>query len=333
MENAFNVSKNLVLLGLVEMEGLRYLYCVLSIVLYLFIALISIIIVAVVVADTRLHEPMYILISNLVLNGIFGSSTLFPKLIVDLTTSSTTITHGNCMVQALCVALFGFYEMSSFTLMAYDRYLAVCHPLRYSTLITNERIISLIIGSFVVTFILSLIAVLLTWKLPVCGNRINNIFCDNMSMIILSCVDSSISQLFSTSASIVYLCITIVVTVFSNLQILVVCSKITGESRQKAVHTLVTHLLNFSVFLLGLLFIFIRYRVGSIKLPVIIHVLLSITALIVPPLFNPLIYGVRTHSLKMRVFHYLQTRHVWPKWTSTQKHSTPISIISHKQSQ
>ncbi|XP_069828953.1 olfactory receptor 4C6-like [Dendropsophus ebraccatus] len=333
MENAFNISQNLVLLGLMEMEGLKYLYCVLSIVLYLFTVLLSITIVAVVVADTKLHEPMYILISNLVLNGTFGSSLLFPKLIVDLITSSMTISHSNCIAQALCGALFAFNEMSTFTLMAYDRYLAVCHPLRYSMLITNERIISLIIGSFVVTFIISLIGLLLTWKLPLCGNRINNIFCDNMSMIILSCVDSTLSQLFSASMVVLYLCVTIFVTIFSNLQIFVVCLKISGESRQKAVHTLVTHLLNFSIFLLGLWFLFIRYRVGSIKLPVIVHVLLSITGLIVPPLFNPLIYGVRTHALKMRVIHHLQTRHVWSKWTSIQKHFIPLFVISHSRSQ
>ncbi|XP_069828954.1 olfactory receptor 4C6-like [Dendropsophus ebraccatus] len=332
MENAFNISKNLVLLGLEEMEGLKYLYCALSIVLYSFILLSSITIVAVVVADTRLHEPMYILICNLVLNGIFGSSLLFPKLLVDLITSSTTITHGNCIAQAACVALFAFIEMSTFILMAFDRYLAVCHPLRYNMLVTNERIISVIIGSYVVIFILTLIGLLLTGKLPLCGNRINNIFCDNMSMVILSCVDSSVSQLYATSVVGAYLCFTIFITIFSNLQIFLVCLKITGESRQKAVHTLVTHLLNLSIFLLGVLFIFIRYRLGSIKLPIIVHVLLSVTTLIVPPLFNPLIYGVRTNALKMRVIHHLQTVHVWSKWTSTQKHFIPLSVISHSRS-
>ncbi|XP_075706031.1 olfactory receptor 4E2-like [Rhinoderma darwinii] len=333
MENTFNISKDLILLGLVEMEGLGYLYCVLSIVLYLFILLLSIVIVFVIYTDTKLHEPMYILISNLVLNGIFGSSSFFPKLIVDLITSSKTITHSNCMAQALCVTLFAMYEMNTFTIMAYDRYLAVCHPLRYGTWITNERVINLIIGSLVVSFIIVFIAMFLTWKLPLCGNRLNNIFCDNMSLIVLSCVDSSISQLYSTSVVIVYLCVTIFITVFSYLQIFGVCLKISGESRQKAVHTLVTHLLNFSIFLIGLLFIFIRYRLGSIKLPVIIHVLLSVTTVAVPPLLNPLIYGVRTHAVNRRITHYLQKMYAWPTWTNIPMCSAPISVISNNQSQ
>ncbi|XP_073524953.1 olfactory receptor 5J3-like [Phyllobates terribilis] len=329
MENAFNISKNLLLLGLVEMEGLKYLYCVLSIVLYSFIVLLSILIVFVIFADTRLHEPMYILISNLLLNGIFGSSVLFPKLIIDLSTLSTTITYGGCIAQAMCAALFALCEMSTFSIMAYDRYLAVCHPLRYGILMTNEKVLNFSIGSLLVTSILVLIAIILTWNLSVCGNKINNIFCDNMSIVVLSCVDSSISQLFSASGTITYLGVTVFVTIFSYLQIFLVCLKISGESRQKAVHTLVTHLLNFSIFLVGVLFVFIRYRLGSVKLPVIIHVLLSVTAIIVPPLFNPLIYGVRTHALKMKVILSLQKILSWLKWTKIHKHSIPISVISN----
>ncbi|CAJ0965560.1 unnamed protein product [Ranitomeya imitator] len=329
MENAFNISKNLVLLGILEMEGLKYLYCVLSIVLYSFIILLSIIIVFVIFTDSRLHEPMYILISNLVLNGIFGSSSFFPKLIVDLITSSTTISHENCIAQAVCVTLFAIYEMSTFSIMAFDRYLAICHPLRYGILMTNQKVINLIVGSFVVAFILVLTAVLLTWKLPLCGNRLNNIFCDNMSIIVLSCVDSSISQLFSATAVVFYLVVMISVTLFSYVQIFLVCLKVSGESRQKAVHTLVTHLLNFYIFLVGFLFIFMRYRLSKVKLPVILHVLLSVTTLIVPPLFNPLIYGVRTHALKTRLIHYLLKINAWPKWIEISKPSMFVSVINN----
>ncbi|KAM3936230.1 olfactory receptor 4E2-like [Leptodactylus fuscus] len=329
MENVLNISKNLVLLGLVEMEGLKYLYCVLSIVLYSFIVLLSIIIVFVVVTDTRLHEPMYILISNLVLNGIFGSSSFFPKLIVDLVTSSTTITYSTCLAQTLCVSIFAFYEMSTFTIMAYDRYLAICHPLHYGLLMSNEKVVNLIIGSLVVVTTTLLIALILTLKLPLCGYKLNNIFCDNMSLVVLSCVDSSVSKLYCASLVIVYLCVTILVTVISYLQILVICLKVSRESRQKAIHTLVTHLLNFSIFLIGFLFVFVRYRLSSITLPISIHTLLSVTALIAPPLFNPLIYGIRTHALKLRVIHYLQI--AFPQWTKTPLRSSPIPAISgHK---
>ncbi|XP_069828952.1 olfactory receptor 4C6-like [Dendropsophus ebraccatus] len=332
MENTWNVSRNLMLLGLVEMEGLKSLYCVLSIVLYLSIVLLSAIIAFVIFTDTRLHEPMYILISNLVLNGIFGSSTLFPKLIVDLITSSTTITYANCMAQTVFVSVFAFYEMSTLTIMAYDRYLAVCHPLRYSMLITNEKVVSFLGGSLVMVFITLLIAMILTLKLPLCGNRINTIICDNMSLIVLSCVDSSISQLYTASVVAFYLSVTIFVTVFSYFRIFHVCLKVSGASRQKSVHTLVTHLLNFSIFLIGLLFVFIRYRLDSINLPIAVHTLLSVTALIIPPLFNPLIYGVRTHALKMRVTQYLEKMYCWLQRTKIHIHPVLASLTRYNKS-
>ncbi|XP_075055940.1 olfactory receptor 4E2-like [Mixophyes fleayi] len=306
MEQTINISIRLVLLGLVEMEELKYLYCALSIITYLFIMLLSIIIIFVVLMEPSLHEPMYILISNLILNGIFGSSTFFPKLIGDLITSSKTISYGSCITQALCVTLFAIFEMSTFTIMAYDRYLAVCHPLHYVTLMTNKMVINLIIGSWVTAFIGVLIGILLTWTLPLCGNKINNNFCENMSLINLSCSPSSLSNIYSAVGLFTYLIVTILVTTFSYLKIFGVCLRVSKESRQKAVHTLVTHLLNFSVFLLGVLFIAIRYRLGSINLPIMVHVLLSVTGLVVPPLCNPLIYGMRTHALKIKVIYHTQ---------------------------
>ncbi|XP_075053961.1 olfactory receptor 4C6-like [Mixophyes fleayi] len=318
MENSVNVSTRLVLLGLVEMEELKHLYCALSIITYLFIILLSIIIIFVVLMEPSLHEPMYILISNLVLNGIFGSSTFFPKLIVDLITSSKTISYGSCITQALCITLFAFFEMSTFTIMAYDRYLAVCHPLHYVTLMTNKKVIKLIIGSCVTSFTVVLIAILLTWRLPLCGNKITNIVCDNISLIILSCSGSSLSNIYSAIASAIYLIVTNSVTVFSYLRILGVCMKISKDSRQKAVHTLVTHLLNFSVFLLGVFFVIIKYRLGSITLPITVHILLTITPLVFPPLFNTLIYGIRTHGLKRKVIQHLWKIKVKSKWIKQQ---------------
>ncbi|XP_075055900.1 olfactory receptor 4B13-like [Mixophyes fleayi] len=306
MEQTFNVSTRLVLLGLVEMEELKHLYCALSIIIYLFIMLLSIIIIFVVLMEPSLHEPMYILISNLVLNGIFGSSTVFPKLIVDLITSSKTISYGSCITQTLCVAHFAIFEMSSFTIMAYDRYLAVCHPLHYVTLMTVKMVINLIIGSWVTASIAVLINALLTWTLPLCGNKINNVVCDNMSLVNLSCVDASLSKMYTAAWISIYLSVSILVTVFSYLRIFLVCLRVSKESRQKAIHTLVTHLLNFSVFLIGFLFVAIRYRLGSINLPIMVHVLLSVTPLVVPPIINPVIYGIRTHALKIKVNHHTQ---------------------------
>ncbi|XP_068121917.1 olfactory receptor 4B13-like [Hyperolius riggenbachi] len=300
MVSTTNIS-TLVLLGLAEMEGLRYLCCALAGIVYFFVMTLSTVIVYVVVTEQSLHEPMYILIGNLVLNGLFGSSAILPKLIIDLISLTKTISHALCIVQGLTMGLFGVYEMCTFTVMACDRYLAVCHPLHYKTLMTNEKVIKILAGCWVVNFTLDAILLFLIWILPLCGDKINNIFCENMSIVTLSCVDSTANRFFTGTIMTTYLTVTIVVTVFSYLKIFLTCLKLSKESRQKAFHTLVTHLINFAVFLIGVFFIVIRYRLGDIQLSLGVHITMSIMPVVFPPLLNPLIYGIRTRALKIKV--------------------------------
>ncbi|KAM9319772.1 olfactory receptor 52D1-like [Gastrophryne carolinensis] len=303
MENASSFS--FVLLGLVEMQSQRYLFFLFSTAIYLVILMTNSIIVYVVLKERSLHQPMYTLIASLLLNEIFGSSSFFPKLMSDLITSTISISHTECLLQALCVSSFAFFEMNTFTIMAFDRYLAVCHPLQYFTLMTNNRALK-VIAIFWVTSLLCLsIVVALGWNIPLCGNKINNIFCDYMSYVVLSCVDTSANRVHSAILTSVHFIITVLVTAVSYFKIYIISLKASRESHQKAVYTVVTHLLNFSIFLVGLLFVFLRYRFEKVTLPVTGHVFLSVTALVFPPICNPLIYGIRTHALKRKVAKYL----------------------------
>eukprot|EP00079_Xenopus_tropicalis_P013598 XP_002942373.2 PREDICTED: olfactory receptor 5F1-like [Xenopus tropicalis] len=305
MENVSSVSRHFVLLGLVEMEDLRYLYCILSLFLYIFILLLSLGIVLVVLTEESLHEPMYIFICNLTFNGMLGSSSFFPKLIVDLLASSHQISHVGCFLQVLGMVTYAFYELSSFTLMAYDRYLAVCDPLRYATKMTNTKAVRLILSFFGYSFISVLVGVILSARVSYCGTQIKNIFCDNLSLIVLSCGDSSVNNLYGALVTAILLVFTLLIIAYSYVKIFIVCLKISKEACEKAIHTVVTHLLGFSLFLVGGLFLFIRFRLGNNNLPLFAHILLSITFIIFPPLLNPLIYGIRTKALSAKIFHHL----------------------------
>ncbi|XP_068121923.1 olfactory receptor 4B13-like [Hyperolius riggenbachi] len=310
LKNMSNNNSIFLLLGLVEMETQKYLYFCFSLMIYLFILSMNCIILFVVLKERSLHEPMYILIAILVLNEILGSSSFLPKLTVDLITSSKTISCIDCLIQIFCVTFFTCVEVSIFTVMAYDRYLAICHPLHYFALMNNEKAVKLIGGCWVILFVLTVFLIILTEALPLCGDTINNIFCENMSMVILSCVDSTTSRLYTISSFITYLVCSIGVTMFSYLRIIFVCLRLSEESRQKAVHTLVTHLLNFSIFLIGVLFIVRRYRLGTDNISLTSHVLLSATAVVCPPpICNPLIYGLRTQALRVKVIQHLQNLH------------------------
>ncbi|KAE8628137.1 hypothetical protein XENTR_v10007351 [Xenopus tropicalis] len=299
----FNQSTNFILLGLVEMESLKYLYSVLSLVLYMFTLLSNLMVVLVVLGNESLHQPMYILIANLVVNGLFGSSAFFPKLIVDLFFSLLMISRAGCFIQAFCLLVATYCEISTFTIMAYDMYVAVCNPLRYGTLMTSTVALNLIAGSLFLNLTLALSTVLLATRLPLCGSKLNSIFCDNMSIINLSCVDTSLNKVYGSILFISYLLSAILIIAVSYIQIFLVCLKVSKDASRKAIHTVVTHLLNFSIFLIGVLFIFIRYRMENTGIPLYIP---AVTALVFPPMLTPLIYGIRIKALKYKIVCHLQ---------------------------
>ncbi|KAE8628146.1 hypothetical protein XENTR_v10007360 [Xenopus tropicalis] len=305
MEIEFNTSETFVLLGIEEMERFKYLYCSLLLLLYFFILLCSCTIISVVLLDESLHEPMYTLIASLLLNGIFGSSCVFPKLIADLLLSSKEISRVACFIQRLCVTLFAYNEISTFTIMAHDTYLAVGHPLRYPTLMTNPVALKLILGSLIFNFILMLPSLLLSDRLPLCGSHISNVFCDNPSILFLSCVNDSVSKLYGTIIFVGYLVFMVLLISHSYLRILLTCLKISKDACRKAIHTLVTHLLNFSIFMIAALFLFVRYRLGGNKLPLTYHILLAITGFVFPPLLTPILYGIRMQTLQSKIIQYL----------------------------
>ncbi|XP_041437266.1 olfactory receptor 6B2-like [Xenopus laevis] len=300
MENACNTSNSFVLLGIVEIEGSRFLHCVLCFLTYSFTLFFSLTILFVIWAEQSLHEPMYILIGSLVLNGIFGSSVFMPKMMVDLLKWSNCVSRVGCFTQAFCIGVFPISEISIFTIMAYDTYIAVCHPLRYPTLMTKETVLYLLASCYIINFVLVLIAILLVARLPLCGTQVRGIFCDNMVLVYLSCVDNSINYIYGTVMFSAYLIVCMLLISYSYLQISLVCLRLTSETCKRSVHTLVTHILNFSVFLIGVLFVFIRYRVGR-KNSAVLSVFLCLTTFVLPPFLYPLIYGVRTKKLNTKV--------------------------------
>ncbi|KAG8431771.1 hypothetical protein GDO86_020009 [Hymenochirus boettgeri] len=309
MENVSYVNKNFILLELVEMEEFKSIFAIVCLSIYIFIMVLNSEIVVVILAEESLHQPMYILLCNLLFNGMLGSSSFFPKLVVDLLTSSYLISHAGCFIQVLGLITYTFYECYSFSMMAYDRYLAVCHPLRYNILITKEKTLKLMVTAFVSSFTTVFVGVILSARLSFCGAQIKNVFCDNLSLTILSCVRSPVNNFYGIIITIAWLLIALLTISYTYVKILFVCLTISKEAHRKALHTVMTHILSFSIFLVGGLFLFVRFRLGDYSLPLYVHILLSIMFVVFPPLFNPLINGIRTKALRDKIFHHLSNMH------------------------
>ncbi|KAG8431768.1 hypothetical protein GDO86_020006 [Hymenochirus boettgeri] len=219
---------------MVEMEHSRYFYSVLCILTHSITVLSSLVISGVIWSEETLHEPMYILFMLPVLNGVLGSSSILPKLTSDLLTSSNRITRTGCFIQAFCVVAFPVFEITIFTIMAYDTYLAICHPLQYANLMTKVTVIKLIIGSLTYNLVTLLISLFLSARFPFCGNKISGILCDSMVLIRLSCVDNSVNNVYGTVLFSGYIVFCIVLIFHSYLRISLICLDCPSSSTQSA---------------------------------------------------------------------------------------------------
>ncbi|KAM3934894.1 olfactory receptor 4B13-like [Leptodactylus fuscus] len=306
MENISMVGSSFVFVGLLEMERYRIPYSIIALGLYIVTTLMCCLIIYVVWIEESLHEPMYIFISNLLLNGVFGSTAIFPLFVFGLLLRFSTISLPGCLIQTVCVHSFCGMEICTFTAMAYDRYLAVGNPLRYPSLMTNVKALTCVYVIWVFNLISITIPVIMTATLQFCGVNIKNIFCDNMSLVRLACGDTTVNNIFGLVVTSAIIFTALIIIVYCYIRTLLICLKISRSASLKAVHTLVTHIITFCIFMTTTLFVFLRYRFSSGNISVTGHMLLSIAGLLTTFIVNPIVYGIRTEALKMKLIHNLQ---------------------------
>ncbi|XP_067110271.1 LOW QUALITY PROTEIN: olfactory receptor 4C11-like [Osmerus mordax] len=185
-------------LTLFKDQGLyRYLYFIICFLLYALMLSLNIMIIVIVLLERTLHEPMYVFISCLSINSLYGSTGLFPRLMVDLLSDMHLISRPACFTQIYVICTYVSYELIILGIMAYDRYVAICKPLHYNS-IMNSKTVVLLVGlgwAYPICSIGSLLY--LSVRLPLCGNEIARVnclfqhFCVNWPVVQLSCVDTT----------------------------------------------------------------------------------------------------------------------------------------------
>ncbi|XP_018426386.1 PREDICTED: olfactory receptor 5AC2-like [Nanorana parkeri] len=196
MENVTTIGSHIFLMGLAELGNLRYLYSFTTLVTYLIVMVLCSVIVLVTWTEETLHEPMYIFISNLMLADMYGSTALMPKLIIDLVTGCMMISLTECLAQGFFLQSFPPVEILTFTAMAYDRYLAVAHPLMYPIWMTNKRAFKILVVIWIYVYVGICAIVLIASRQTLCGVQINSVFCETISLTHLSCGNTTLSIVF-----------------------------------------------------------------------------------------------------------------------------------------
>ncbi|XP_077171515.1 olfactory receptor 4E1-like [Paroedura picta] len=283
-----------ILVGLSDNPKTQLVLFVVFLVLYVLILAGNFLIVVTTVHDQALHTPMYFFLCNLSFIDICHSTVTVPKMLADFLSTEKTISFGGCVAQMFFLHLFACTEIFLLTVMAYDRYVAICNPMRYLA-IMSPKVCLLLAGTiWLGGTVHSLALIGMTIKLPYCGpKKVDNFFCDVPPVIRLACTDTYVIEVLIVSNSGLISVVCFVVLVVSYGVILASLRNRFGEGRRKALSTCAAHLTVVTLFLGHCIFIYSRPST-SFKEDKVVSVFFTA----VTPLLNPLIYTLRNEDMK-----------------------------------
>ncbi|XP_069000046.1 olfactory receptor 8G17-like [Embiotoca jacksoni] len=298
MENFTTNSFTLQLEGLNVSKESTYPLFLFLLVSYLFIMVANAGIAVLVLVDKNLHQPMYLLFCNLPVNDILGNSIMLPRLLVDILQppSERLISYYECVVQAFTTHMFGTTSHTVLMIMAFDRYVAICNPLRYAAIMTNRMVLKLTVSAWGVALVLVGVLLGLTVRLNRCRTLITNPFCDNASMFKLSCESVLINNIYGLSFTVVLLTASIGSIVLTYTKITVVCLTSKNKSlNSKALTTCSTHLLVYLIMSVSGMFNIALHRFPQYS---DYRKMCAILFHIIPGSLNPIIYGVQSKEIR-----------------------------------
>ncbi|XP_029435694.1 olfactory receptor 6B2-like [Rhinatrema bivittatum] len=284
--------KDFILHGLSINEGPQITLFMLFLVVYTLTLVGNIMIIMLVWSSASLHKPMYILLGNLSFVEIWYTTSTVPKMLFGFLSENNYISFVGCFLQYFFFFSLGTTECFLLTVMGYDRYLAICQPLRYNMLMSSRICSSLASSCWIAGFVWSVVPISLISQLPFCGdNEIDHFLCDTGPLLELSCVRDFATEV-TTSVSISFaLLVTFSFTCISYIFIIQTILRIPSSSgRRKAFSTCASHLTVVSMFFGCAMYMYIR---PSGNHPFNVDKLVAVLYTIVTPLLNPLIYSLR----------------------------------------
>ncbi|XP_063158276.1 olfactory receptor 1M1-like [Candoia aspera] len=297
VENQSRVME-FILLGFGEQQLLQTPLFLLFLVIYAVTMAGNILIILLVLTDHHLHTPMYFFLGNLSCLEICCSSNILPRMLSHFLTGTMTISIRACFVQEYIFGSLGAVECCLLSAMSYDRYLAICKPLHYVTMMNGKLCLQLIAFSWISgTFASSLIIIIMS-KLAFCfSNKIDHYFCDTLPIIELSCSDTYTTKLLLYIVSSIVTFPPFTLTLSTYIYIIATIMKIpSSRGKQKAFSTCSSHLLVVTIFYGTLMSI---YAIPNTIKVSGLHKVFSVIYTILTPMLNPIIYSLRNKEVKV----------------------------------
>ncbi|XP_063037757.1 olfactory receptor 14J1-like [Melospiza melodia melodia] len=296
MSNSSSIS-HFLLLALADTRQLQLLHFCLLLGISLAALLGNGLIISTVACGHHLYTPMFFFLLNLALSDLGMICTTVPKAMHNSLWDTRNISHTGCAAQLFFFVFFMSLELSLLTIMCYDRYVSICKPLHYGTLLGSRACAHMAAAAWTSCFLYSLLHTANTFSLPLChGNVLGQFFCEILKILKLSCSKSYLRELGLLAVSVCVASSCFLFIVFSYVQIFRAVLRIPSEQgRHKAFSTCLPHLAVVSLFLSTTFFAYLKPpSISSPSLDLALSVLYSV----VPPALNPLIYSLRNQELK-----------------------------------
>ncbi|XP_016069434.1 PREDICTED: olfactory receptor 6-like [Miniopterus natalensis] len=295
-KNITHISE-FILVGFPTSPWLQVLLFLLFFITYLFVLLENLVIIFTVWVTGSLHKPMYYFLGTMSFLEVWYISVTVPKMLAGFLLRPNIITFLGCMIQLYFFISLACTECMLLAAMAYDRYVAICWPLRYPVMMTTGFCVQLIISSWVSGFTICMVKVYFISQVAFCGNNIlNHIFCDVSPILKLACMGFSVAEMIDFVLAIIILVSPFSVTVISYVLIVSTILHIPSATGQrKAFSTCASHLAVVVVFYTAVIFIYVRPRaIASFNS----NKLISVIYAVFTPMLNPIIYCLRNKEVK-----------------------------------
>ncbi|KAM9767652.1 olfactory receptor 5AL1-like [Dama dama] len=305
----YSAVSEFILLGLTDNPELQATLFGVFLVIYLASVLGNLGLIVLIQVSPQLHTPMYFFLSHLAFIDFSFTSSVTPNTLVNFLCEVKSITFYACAIQVCCFITFVVCEQYLLSIMAYDRYVAICNPLLYAILMPKKLCNWIIASTYVYGFIVGLAQTVATFLLSFCGsNRVNHFYCDDVPLVALACSDTQVKELmlliiagFNTLCSLLIVIISYIFILFAILRIR------SAEGRQKAFSTCVSHLTSITIFYATIIFMYLlpnsSHSLNTDKFASVFYV-------VVIPMLNPLIYSLRNQEVKNALKRIIEKLHL-----------------------
>ncbi|XP_030284944.1 olfactory receptor 6N2-like [Sparus aurata] len=294
MDDEANVTY-ITLSGYVEVQKYRYLYFLIMFTVYILILCCNFTIVCLIWMHKNLHEPMYVFIAALLLNSVLYSTSVYPKLLIDLLSEEQIISYSACLFQYFQFYSSGGSEFLLLSAMAYDRYVSICKPLQYPTIMRKTTISIFLVLAWLLPACQTSVQVILSADMKLCYLTLKGIFCNN-SFYNLNCVSSRARSIFGVFVLLNLGLFPFLFILFTYTRILIISYQSNRNVRKKAAQTCLPHLLVLISFACLCAYDIIIVRMES-DFPKIARFMMTLQVVLYHPLFNPIIYGLKMKEI------------------------------------